>query len=200
VLGGGCPRQAAAPSSWYEAITIDFAVASPPSPSQGPPRQWTRAERMRASIAYWLLVVACLIVAGGGAYLVHLEATPDRGTQIVPATIEHVEVIARNDGHGHTVKLPLVLYSYSINGVRYTTDRLTSRGRCHDENWATDVAHRYHAGETVPAYVSTFDPGNGFLIRDTDWRAYAFLIVPLLIAIMLAVYWPWAGIRAPANL
>lgn len=139
------------------------------------------------------------MVAAGGFYLVRLEDTPVRNADPVPARIEHVEVISRDDGHGHTAKLPLVIYSYSINGVRYTTDRLTSLGRQRGANWIAEVTQRFRPGETVTAHVAKLDPGSAFLIRDYDWRAYAYLVVPLVIALGLAVYWPWAGIRQPSS-
>jgi hypothetical protein len=162
-------------------------------------RQWTRAERVRAGVAYWLFVAACLVIAAGGLYLVRLENTPVRNAQPVPATVEHVETISRDDGHGHAAKVPLVIYSYTVNGVRYTTDRLTSLGRQHAGSWTTDMMKQFHPGQTVTAYVAKLDPGSAYLIRDYDWRAYAFLIIPIVAALALALYWPWAGIRQPAS-
>ena len=156
---------------------------------------WSRAERLRARIAYWVLVVACLVIAGGGWYLVRLEEQPARVADPVQATVEHVDVITRDDGHGHMTKRPLVIYSYSIHGVRYTTDRLTSLGRTHDSAWVGQVVQHYRPGQAVTAYVSPSDPGSAFLLRDYDWRAYVFLGAPLVLGIGLIGYWPWTGLR-----
>jgi len=113
----------------------------------------------------------------------------------VLATIERAEDISTNDGHGHVTKRLLVIYSYSVDGVRYTTDRVTSRGNAHGSLWAEHVARQFHSGQSVTAYVGTTDPGSAFLVRDHDWRVYALVAFPLVVAIGLAIYWPWAGIQ-----
>ena len=162
-------------------------------------RQWTRAERVRATIAYWLLVVGCFVIAAGGWYLVTLQSEPARTARPVSAKIEHVEVVSIKNPHGDSVSRPLIIYSYSAAGVRYTTDRLTSLGRQHSSSWAKAMAGRYHVGDTVTAYVAPLNPGSAFLVRDYDWRSYGFLVIPLVIGAGLALYWPWAGIRALAE-
>lgn len=128
--------------------------------------------------------------------LVHAQAQASANVQPVSAHIEHVETVSAKDNHGHAIRRPLVIYSYTVGGVRYTTDRITSLVRPHGSAWADEMVHRFHTGQTLTAYVAPFDPGSAFLIQDRDWRAYAFAIVPLLIALGLATYWPWAGIRA----
>jgi hypothetical protein len=115
----------------------------------------------------------------------------------VTAKIEHAQVVSTRDARGHEVKRPLIIYSYAVGGVRYTTDRITSLRRNHSDAWAADMVRRYHVGENVTAYSSPTDPGSAFLIAETDWRLYGFIIAPLVLAIALAVYWPWAmGSRA----
>lgn len=159
-------------------------------------RPLTRNERVRATVAYWLIVVVCVAFSAAGWFLVYAQAQPSRGVQPVPAKIEHVEVVSTKDAHGHPTKRPLVIYSYTVGGVRYTTDRISSLVRPHGASWADEMVHRYHPGESVTAYVAPFDPGSAFLIRDRDWRTYAFGIVPLVLAVGLAAYWPWTGLRA----
>jgi Protein of unknown function (DUF3592) len=158
-------------------------------------REWTPAERMRAGIAYWVLVAACLVMSSGGVYLIYLQERPAREARQVAATIERLEVIPRDDGHGHVEHRPLVLYSYSVDGVRYTTDRLTSLSRQHDSAWIAHATAQFHVGQSVTAYVHIADPGFAFLVRDHDWRAYAFSGVTAAMALGLAAYWPWAGLR-----
>ncbi len=165
----------------------------------GLPGPLTRTERVRAGVAYWLFVVACLAFSGAGWYLVYVEAGPTRNTQPVQARIEHTELVSIKDPNGHVLRRPLVIYSYSVGGVRYTTDRITSLGRSHSASWAEKIVGQFHVGQTVTAYVSPFDPGSAFLIQDRDWRAYVFAIVPLLVGLGLAAYWPWAGIRTASD-
>jgi hypothetical protein len=162
-------------------------------------RPWTRSERIRAGIAYWIVVAACFIVAGSGWYLVHLQGALSRTTRPISATIEHAEVISKKDSHGHVTKQPLVLFSYTVGGVRYTTDRIMSLNRSHSEGWAAEIAHRYHDGQTVTAYYNPLDPGSAFLERDVEWRAYVFLVVPLALALALIVYWPRAFAEGKGN-
>jgi hypothetical protein len=159
------------------------------------PRDLTRTERVRAGVAYWIFVVALLAFSGAGWYLVYVEAGPARNTQPVQAKIEHVEVVSAKDASGRPIRRPLILYSYSVGNVRYTTDRITSLGRSHGASWTDDIVGQYHAGQTVTAHVNPFDPGSAFLIQDRDWRAYVFAIIPLVLALGLAAYWPWAGLR-----
>jgi hypothetical protein len=155
-------------------------------------RQWTRSERIRAGIAYWVVVAVCLLVAGSGLYLVRLQGALTRTTQPISATIEHVEIISKKDAQGHATRQPLVLYSYTVGGVRYTTDRLTSLSRSHSDAWTTETAHRYHDGQTVTAFYNPLDPSSAFLEREFEWRAYGFLVVPLALALGLILYWPRA--------
>jgi hypothetical protein len=163
------------------------------------PRPLTHTERKRAGVAYWLFVVACLAFSGAGWYLVYVEGGLARKTQPVQARIEHSEVVSTKDPSGRPVQRPLVIYSYSVGDVRYTTDRITSLARPHSSSWANQMVGQYHVGQMVTAHVNPFEPGSAFLIEERDWRAYTYAIVPLLVAIGLAAYWPWAGIRTPSD-
>jgi hypothetical protein len=160
-------------------------------------RPLTRTERVRAGVAYWLLVVALLAFSGAGWFLVYAQGKPARSAKPVPARIESSEVLSVKDAKGHFVKRPVVIYSYSVGDVRYTSSRITSLAGRHSDAWAEDIAHRFHPGQTVTAYTEPLDPGSAFLIQTGDWRTYSFAIVPLVLALALAIYCPWAGIRNP---
>jgi hypothetical protein len=162
-------------------------------------RPLTRTERVRAGVAYWLLTVALLAFSGAGWFLVYAQGKPARTAQPVPARIESAEVLSVKDAHGHPVKRAMVIYSYSVGNVRYTSSRITSLAGAHSDSWEEHMAHRFHIGQDVTAYVAPLDPGSAFLIQQGDWRAYAFGIVPLVFALALAIYWPWAGIRDTAH-
>ncbi len=170
----------------------------PPSP-RDEIRPLTAQERTRATIAYWICVGACVVFAAAAAYIVWLREAPIREARPVAARIEHVEMISRDDGHGHVRTLPLVIYSYTIGGVRYTTSRLTSLATPHGDRWAADVTRRYHQGDSVTAYYNPAEPGSAFLTRERSWGAYAMVGIPLLLALALVLYWPRAlpGPRSP---
>jgi hypothetical protein len=159
-------------------------------------REWTRADRIRAGFAYWLFVCACFVLAFGGWLLLRMEGARMGDVRPVTATIERVETVTNDDGHGHATTRRLVIYSYSIDSVRYTTDRVGSRGAAQQSAWAAHVARQLRPGQTVTAYVASSNPGSAFLVRDYDWRVYALLGLPLALGVGLAIYWPWAGIRA----
>jgi hypothetical protein len=108
----------------------------------------------------------------------------------VTATIIHVDVIAHQDTRGRTLEQPIVMYSYQVDGVHYSTDRVTVLEASRSGHWATDVASRFHAGDTVTAYYDPTAPGSAFLIEERSWTIYASFIAPLVIAIVLACLWP----------
>jgi hypothetical protein len=80
---------------------------STPGSPRGSVPALTQSERIRAGVVYWLFVGACLTLTAGGWYIVRLEDTPVRDAQRTPAMIQQVEVITRDDGHGHATKFPL---------------------------------------------------------------------------------------------
>ncbi len=83
----------------------------------------------------------------------------------MPATIIRVDVIAHKDAQGHTVQQPIVMYAYEVAAVRYSTDRVAHCVRRPAPDAATDVALRFHAGDTVTAYYDPDTPGSAFLIN-----------------------------------
>jgi Protein of unknown function (DUF3592) len=162
-------------------------------------RPLTRIERVRAGVAYWLLVVALLAFSAAGWFLVYAQGKPARIAKAVPARIESVQVLSVKDARGHSTKRPIIIYSYSVGDVRYTSDRIMSLAEPHSASWAERMAQRFHVGQAVTAYITPLDPGSAFLIQERDWRTYAFGVVPLILALALAIYWPWAGIRDTAH-
>jgi hypothetical protein len=146
-----------------------------------------------------MLTLALLAFSAAGWFLVYVQGKPARLAQPVSARIESVQVLSVKDARGYAVKRPVVIYSYSVGTVRYTSDRITPLAGSHSDSWAEHMAQRYRAGQTVTAYIAPFDPGSAFLIQDRDWRTYSFAIVPLVLAFALAAYWPWAGLRDTAH-
>ncbi len=108
----------------------------------------------------------------------------------IPATILRTDIVTHKDVHGRTVQQPIVMYSYQVDGVHYSTDRVTLREAARTGNWATGVVARFHAGDTVTAYYDPAAPGSAFLITERSWAVYAAFVVPLVLAILLSLLWP----------
>jgi hypothetical protein len=125
-----------------------------------------------------------------GWRLVSAQELPLRNARSVPATIIRVDVIAHKDAHGHIVEQPIVMYAYEVDGVRYSTDRVTPREASRPGRWAKDIASRFHAGDTVTAHYDPAAPGSAFLITERSWMIYAAFVVPLTLAILLCLLWP----------
>ena len=114
--------------------------------SGGPTRPLTRGERIWLTIVYWGLVAACVLFALVGWRLVHSQEAPLKGVLPVTAKIIRSDVVAHKDAQGHTLEQPIVMYSYQVDSVHYSTDRVTLREASRSGHWAKDVAARFHAG------------------------------------------------------
>jgi hypothetical protein len=141
-------------------------------------------------ILYWGLVAACALFTVVGWRLLRSQELPLRNARTVPATIIRVDVIAHKDAQGHPVQQPIVMYSYEVDGVHYSTDRVTLREASRPGRWAADIASRFHAGDTVTAHYDPATPGSAFLITERSWLIYAAFIVPLALAVLLCLLWP----------
>jgi uncharacterized membrane protein YhdT len=150
----------------------------------------TRGERVWLMVLYWGLVAACVLFTAVGWRLVRAQELPLRNARTVPATVIRVDVIAHKDPQGHTLEQPIVMYAYEVDGVRYSTDRVTLREASRAGRWAKDIASRFHAGDTVTAYYDPATPGSAFLITERSWVIYAAFVVPLVLAILLCLLWP----------
>jgi hypothetical protein len=167
--------------------------------SGGPTRLLTRGERIWLTIVYWGLVAACVLFALVGWRLVHSQEAPLKGVLPVTAKILRSDVVAHKDAQGHTLEQPIVMYSYQVDSVHYSTDRVTLREASRPGHWAKDVAARFHAGDTVTAYYDPASPGSAFLITERNWLVYPAFIVPVVLAILLAALWPRVAGQASAG-
>jgi Protein of unknown function (DUF3592) len=167
--------------------------------STTPTRPLTRGERIWLTIVYWGLVAGCVLFALVGWRLVHSQEAPLKGVLPVTATVLRSDVVAHTDPRGNTLEQPIVMYSYQVDGVRYSTDRVTLREASRSGHWAKDVAARFRAGDTVTAYYDPTSPGSAFLITERNWLFYLALIVPVVLAIALAALWPRVAGQASAT-
>jgi Protein of unknown function (DUF3592) len=152
----------------------------------------TRGERVRLAVMYWGFVVACLVFAAVGLHMVRAQEIPIRDARPVSAAVKRVDIVTHKDVRGRPTQQPIVLYSYQVNGVHYSTDRVALREASRSGSWASDVAARFRVGQTVTAYYDPADPGAAFLIPERSWAVFASFIVPLAVALVLAGLWPRA--------
>jgi hypothetical protein len=152
----------------------------------------TRGERTRVVILYWGFVIVCLVFAAAGLRMVRAQEIPIRDGRPVTVAIDRVDVLTHTDARGRTMHQPIVLYSYQVNGIHYSTDRVMLREASRTGPWATDVASRFRVGQAATAYYDPADPGAAFLIPERSWAIYASFVVPLGVALVLACLWPRA--------
>jgi hypothetical protein len=131
-----------------------------------------------------------VVFAARGWHLLQEQEGPLRDAHPVRAAIIRTDVVTHKDAKGRTVQQPIVMYSYEVDSVHYSTDRVTLREASRPGSWAADVAARFHAGDTVTAYYDPASPGSAYLITERSWVIYAALIVPALLAIFLSLFWP----------
>jgi uncharacterized membrane protein YhdT len=153
-------------------------------------RPLTHGERIWLMALYWGLVAACVLFAVVGWRLVRAQELPLRNALAVPATVIRADVVAHKDAKGRTVEQPIVMYAYEVDGVRYSTDRVTLREASRPGRWARNIASRFHPGDTVTAYYDPDTPGSAFLITERSWVVYTAFVVPVVFAILLCLLWP----------
>ena len=151
---------------------------------------WTPLERSRARAFYWGLTVICLIFAGAGWYLLQWQSRPLQDFMPVTATVERLDVMPQNDGHGHTTQRPVIFYSYSVRGVVYTTDRVTPSTDAKDPATVANLARSLHRGDTITAHYDPAQVESAYLVRSHNRLLYALFGVPLLLAVILIANWP----------
>jgi hypothetical protein len=151
---------------------------------------WTPVERARAKAFYWALIAICLVFAGAGWYLIEWQQKPLHDSIPVMATIRRLDVMPQNDGHGRTIQHPVILYSYSVGGVVYTTDRVTPSTDVRDLDAVATLAKSLHEGQSITAHYYPAQPESAYLIRAHNRVLYALCAGPLLLAVILIANWP----------
>jgi hypothetical protein len=152
--------------------------------------QWSPRERARMKVLYWVLVAVCIVTSGVGWYLIQWQRIPVEHSVPVQATVRSVSVLTQDDGKGHVTKHPLVLYSYEVGGVAYTTDRIVPATDRKDGAAAAALIGRLHEGDLITAYYDSMQPSSAYLVREHTWLLYLYSIGPLVLALFLIFNWP----------
>ena len=149
----------------------------------------TPEDHARLRVLYWTLIVVCLIFSGAGWYLVLWQTRPLQNWIPVAATIRRVDVVEQKDSQGVSTKHPVILYSYPVDSVVYTTDRVTPSSDVRDPATVSALATRLHEGESITAYHDPFQPGSAYLVRSRHRVLYVLAVGPLLLAVILLANW-----------
>lgn len=147
-------------------------------------------DRSRLRVLYWALVAICLLFAGAGLYLIQWQARPLHNWIPVSATIQRIDSIKQNDDRGHSVQRPVILYSYPVGAVVYTTDRVTPASDVRDPSSVATLAKELHEGQNVTAYYDPLEPESAYLIRARHRLLYVLFVAPLALALILLANWP----------
>jgi len=146
--------------------------------------------------AAWFLLIALLLVGGGG-YRLYTDNQAVRTYDEVNATVEDswvdTEVRIDEDGDRERTYYPSVRYTYTYEGTTYNSTSLrpgpgrfgTGQGK------AQDIVSNHQPGDTVTAYVDPDDPSESFLIKDTA------ILIPVLLLLggLLPLYWGLATLK-----
>jgi hypothetical protein len=152
--------------------------------------QLTPLERARLRGLFWVLVAICILSGGVGWYLIQWQSRPLENSVQVPATVRRVDVLTQTDSKGHATKHPLLLYSYSVGGVVYTTDRIVPSSDQRDGPAALALASSLRDSQVITAYYDSTQPSSAYLIREHTRLLYVYCVLPLLLAVVLIANWP----------
>jgi hypothetical protein len=141
-------------------------------------------------VLYWVLVVICVLTGAAGWYLIQWQSRPLQNSVPVQATVRKVDVLSQKDSKGNESKRPLLLYSYSVGGVVYTTDRIVPPSDPRDGASARALAGSLHDGQVITAYYDSLEPSSAYLIREHSRLLYVYCFGPLILAAVLLVNWP----------
>jgi hypothetical protein len=149
----------------------------------------TPEDRSRLRVLYWTLIIVCLIFSGAGWYLVVWQTRPLENWIPVTATVRRVDVIEQKDSNSGSTKRPVILYSYAVDSVVYTTDRVTPSSDVRDPATVSALAAGLHEGQSITAYHDPFQPGSAYLVRSRHRILYVLAVGPLLLAVILLANW-----------
>jgi hypothetical protein len=147
-------------------------------------------DRSRLRVPYWALVGICLLFAGAGLYLIQWQARPLHNWIPVNATIQRIDSIKQNNDRGHSAQRPVILYSYPVGAVVYTTDRVTPTSDVRDLSTVSTLARQLHEGQNITAYYDPLQPESAYLIRARHRVLYVLFVAPLVLALILLANWP----------
>jgi len=132
-----------------------------------------------------LLGIAAII----GAWIGGVEVDRLMTWRPVQATVIATDVQAVQGGSRSGVGyVPVVRYSYQVNGRQYESIGVTVIRLSSSWKWAESVRTRFAPGATVTAYINPSNPSAGFLVRWFSLLPLWFLLGGILLRGMFV--WP----------
>jgi hypothetical protein len=120
-----------------------------------------------------------LIFIDVGSYMAWSQDHAMRAHVPVTANVLSRDIESNSDSDGTTYR-PVVKYRYTVNGRSYESDQVTVLKEASGHSWATGVLARIPSGDTVRAYYDPADPSSAFLLRETSFFPYIFILFPMV--------------------
>lgn len=123
---------------------------------------------------------ACLFLAVG-IWLAWGQARLMRTAVAVPAVIDGAHVDSHLGSKGATIYKPVVDFTYRVDGTVHTGhDPLPMVVSTSSSAPAELVVAQFKAGQEVSAWVDPANPDKAFLLRETSFFPYVFIIFPMI--------------------
>ena len=159
-----------------------------PSPALGSnaPTATTERDLRRGRAGLLIMAAFCSIFLGIGGTMLYNENRRLTTYRPVEATVLGTRVEEHSDSDGSTYE-PVVEYRYYVNDRPYTASRVTPLKVSRSGRWAYRVIARYQTGATYTAYYDPAEPSEAFLMRTRSFLPWAFVLIPTIGLVMLAV-------------
>ncbi len=93
--------------------------------------------------------------------------------------------------------LPVINYSYHVDGTLYTSERVTPLDEDRSEEWARGVLATYEIEETYTGYYNPLLPSDAFLVKHYDASPYCFLLPMTIFTMIIGAAALFTGSPAP---
>lgn len=152
--------------------------------------------RRKASSALLLLLLAVVFMAVAGffGYLTIQKKQALSNYEAVNGTIDEAsqveEDVDRGSEGSRTISYrPIIQYSYSVNGRKYTNDNIytgSSQASYSQPSDAENIIRRFNRGEEVVIHYDPKEPSSSYLIRDESfWTEYLIIGAALLASFLV---------------
>jgi len=131
----------------------------------------------------WLAGIAILIglaLFGYGAYVTVDQIRLLQRAQSVDAVVHSAEVKTSRSEYD-TAYVPIVSYTYTVDGREYQSTTVTPTEEEHDLDWAQGIVSRYPPGAACQAWYSPDDPQRSFLLKRYGSLPYALHMMGIIL-------------------
>lgn len=106
--------------------------------------------------------------------------------QPVSAQVISSDVGTVRGSKGSITYKPVVGYTYTYDGIPYTSYAVTPIQISAGEGWARSIAARYRPAGTATAYVDPSYPAKAFLVHELSLMPLLFVVVPILVGLLFS--------------